>query len=488
MVSLKEKTISSLFWKFMERGGNQVIALIVQVVLARLLTPDDFGILAILIVVINIGNIFVQSGLGTSLIQAPSIDDEDYSSVFWTCLFISIAVYGVIFMASPFISNFYNYESLSTYLRVMGVLFVISSFTITQTSMIQRELQYKKLFYATVISTIISGTTGIILALYHAGVWALIFQQLIYYSINLIVLTMQTKWRPKLVFSTSKIYRHFKFGWRLLTSQLLNTFYKSCSDLIIGKLFSASDLGLVSQGKRYPEALGILLDGSIQPVMLSIISKIQDNKKAVKNVAQRALQTATFLIFPIMVLVALIAEPLIVFILGEHWIHAVPFFQMYCIVFALFPASSTNLQVINGLGRSDIFFKLECIKVSYGMIILLITSFVIGNIYAIVAGYILTGFLGFFVNAIPNKHLINYSIKEQLKDVFPSFLLTFMSWLFAFCITLLPISGIMLTLIQIVVFFATYILLAKILHTEALIFLMQTLKEFKHKRESNEQH
>ena len=206
-------------------------------------------------------------------------------------------------------------------------------------------------------------------------------------------------------------------------SGILDQGYRSLSDLIIGKQFSASNLGLVSQGKKYPNALGSMLDGAIQPVMLSAVSRLQSDAEQVKRLVRRALKTSTFLIVPSMTLFAACAEPVVRILLGEQWLPAVPFLQMYCVIYMLLPIHTTNLQALNGMGRSDLFLKLELIKKAYGLANLLIMAFVFQSVYLMVGSYILTGVVSTFVNACPNKRVIGYSYLEQVRDICPAFLL-----------------------------------------------------------------
>ena len=288
---LKAKTISSLFWKFFERCGASLVQLLVQIALARLLSPEYFGMLAIMLVFITLGNLLVQSGLNTSLVQAEKTEEVDYSTVFWISLALAGAIYIVIFFLAPHIAAFYASEELLWPLRILSILFVINAFNAVQIAIVQRRLEFKKLFFSTLGSVIVSGALGIILALYGFGLWSLVVQQLSYQLLNCILLAFQTKWFPKLLFSRKIAKKHYVFGWKLLASSALNTVYESLSDLIIGKQFSTDILGLVSQGKKYPMALSTILNGTIQAVMLSTVSRIQNDKDRVKRLVRRALKT-----------------------------------------------------------------------------------------------------------------------------------------------------------------------------------------------------
>lgn len=474
---LKKNTIASLVWKLFERGGRAIVELAVQVVMARMLAPDEFGALAIMLVFINVGNAIVQSGLNTALVQAKSIDDDDTSTVFWLSFGVSILLYGIIFFASPLIAEFYGMEYIVWPLRALSLILLITAFNSVQVALVQRELKLRKVFNATLVAVLISGAAGIGAAVVGAGLWALVLQQLLYQMINCFVLGSQIRWWPSLVFSRSKARKHFSFSWKLLASGLLEQGYQSLSDLIIGKQFSAASLGLVSQGKKYPQALGSMLDGAIQPVMLSAVSRMQSDVSQVKRLVRRALKTSTFLIVPSMTLFAVAAEPIVGLLLGEKWLPCVPFLQMYCFIYALFPIHTSNLQALNGMGRSDLFLKLELVKKTYGICLILFAAFVLKDVHLMVAMYMLSGVIATIVNAHPNKRVIGYSYGEQLRDIAPVFALSVLSGGLALLCGTFIANDPLRIIVDIAVMAAAYLGLAKLLHLESLEYLLATFKE-----------
>lgn len=451
--------------------------LAVQVVMARMLAPDEFGALAIMLVFINVGNAIVQSGLNTALVQAKSIDDDDTSTVFWLSFGVSILLYGIIFFASPLIAEFYGMEYIVWPLRALSLILLITAFNSVQVALVQRELKLRKVFNATLVAVLISGAAGIGAAVVGAGLWALVLQQLLYQMINCFVLGSQIRWWPSLVFSRSKARKHFSFSWKLLASGLLEQGYQSLSDLIIGKQFSAASLGLVSQGKKYPQALGSMLDGAIQPVMLSAVSRMQSDVSQVKRLVRRALKTSTFLIVPSMTLFAVAAEPIVGLLLGEKWLPCVPFLQMYCFIYALFPIHTSNLQALNGMGRSDLFLKLELVKKTYGICLILFAAFVLKDVHLMVAMYMLSGVIATIVNAHPNKRVIGYSYGEQLRDIAPVFALSVLSGGLALLCGTFIANDPLRIIVDIAVMAAAYLGLAKLLHLESLEYLLATFKE-----------
>lgn len=475
--NLKNKTISSLFWKLFERGGNAVIQLVVQVVLARLLAPEQFGALAIILVIVNFGNVIVQSGLNTALVQCKNVTKDDCSTVFWLCIAISAVLYLAVFFAAPYVASFYEMDVLVLSLRILALLFFVNAFNSVQIAIVQRALEFRKIFNSTIASILVSGFLAIMLAYLGTGLWALVAQQLAYQICSCVVLAGQVKWLPRRVFKVRRAKELFSFSWKLLVSGILDQGYQSLADLIIGKQFSASSLGLVSQGKKYPHAIGTMLDGAIQPVMLSAVAHVQDDLSYVKRLVRRALKTSTYLIVPCMALFAVVAEPVVRLLLGEQWLPAVPFLQMYCVIYMLLPIHTSNLQALNGMGRSDLFLKLELVKKAYGIAFTLIGAFVFQNVYVLVGSYILSGIISTFVNAWPNRKVIGYSYLEQVKDICPAFLLAAVSAAIVIPVWMLALPDIATILLQAAVMAVAYLGLSKLFKVEALDYLLATAKE-----------
>ena len=475
--ALKTLTISSLAWKLFERGGNALVQLIVQIVMARILAPEEFGALAIMLVFVNLGNVIVQSGLNTSIVQAEKIDETDLSTVFWLSFGVSLVLFVAVFIAAPCVAEFYSMPNIVWPLRVMGVLLPVTAFNSVQVAYVQRKLELRKVFNASFLSVIVSGFAGIVAAFLGMGLWALVLQQVSYQLLSCLVLFLQVKWIPRLTFDASKAFFHFRYAWKLLASGLLNQLYDSFSDLIIGKEFSTSSLGLVSQGKKYPQAMGSMLDGAIQPVMLSAVSRVQSDVAYVKRLVRRALKTSTFLIVPSMTLFAVAAEPIVGLLLGEKWLPCVPFLQMYCFIYARLPIHTTNLQALNGMGRSDLFLKLELVKKAYGICFILFAAFVLKDVYLMVAMYMVTGIISTFVNAYPNKRVIGYSYGEQLRDIAPAFALSALTGGLALLCGSLVSNDALRILAEAAVMATAYLGSAKLLHLESLEYLLATLKE-----------
>lgn len=352
----------------------------------------------------------------------------------------------------------------------------ITALNSVQVALVQRMLKFRKVFNATLVAVFFSAIAGVGTAVAGGGLWALVVQQLVFQLVSCIALSAQISWRPRLEFDPHRAKHLFSFGWKLLLSGLLDTGYQSLSDLIVGKQFSASSLGLISQGKKYPAAVGQLLDGAIQPVMLSTVAQVQSDLDRVKGVVRRALKTSTFLIVPSMTLFGIAAEPIVSLLLGEQWLPCVPFLQMYCFIYALLPIHTTNLQALNGLGRSDLFLKLELIKKAYGVCFLLFASFVLHDVYFLVGSYMVTGIISTFVNAWPNKRLIGYTYGEQVRDIAPAFLLAALAGVLSFLVGGLVGNEVLKIIVEVLTMACSYLCLSALLHLDACSYLVDMLR------------
>ena len=474
--NLKTTVLTSLIWKFLERVGVSGVQAVVQIVLARLLLPEDYGVIALIAVFIAVAQIFVTSGLNTALIQKKEVDDTDYSSVFFLSLIIAAVCYAVIFITSPLIAAFYGNEIITPVLRVLGITLFFGAFNSIQNAVIARTFTFKNLFISSLGAVIISGIVGIVMALLGYGVWALVGQQLVSYIALCAIMWVTVDWRPKLLFSFTRVKTLFSFGWKLLVSAQIDTIYNNISTLVIGKLYPANMLGYYSQGQQYPNVIVSNINASIQTVMLPAYAKNQDDKATVKQIMRRALTTSSFLVLPAMAGLAAVAEPLVLLLLTEKWLMAVPFLQIFCCVYALWPIHTVNLQAINGIGRSDVFLRLEIIKKAIGLIALAITIPI--GIYAMAVGMIFTGIIGTFINAYPNKKLLNYSPLEQWKDIMPSLGISVIMFSLVYAITFLQLPCLAILLIQIPLGIVIYFGLAKLFKLETLTYAVGTIKEY----------
>ena len=472
--SNKKIVMRSLLWKLMERTGVQGVQFILQIIFARLLTPNDYGIISLITIFIALANVFIQSGFNTALIQKKDTTEEDFSSVFYLSLLVAGILYIILFISSPYIAKFYGIKELILVLRVLSIILFFGAINSIQNAVVSRTMNFRKLFTSSIFSAIISGVIGIILAYLGFGVWALVAQQIINQISITIILWFTLKWRPRLVFSITRIGSLFSYGWKLLVSSLIDTLYMNLRSLIVGKVYTSEMLAFYNRGDQFPQIIVSNINGSIQSVMLPTLSLEQDNKKRVKELVRRSIVTSSFLLFPLMIGLAVIAEPLIKILLTEKWLSCVPFMQIFCLTYALWPIHTANLQAINALGRSDIYLKLEIIKKIVGATILIISMFY--GVYAIAIGGLLSGVISSFINSYPNLRLLDYSYKEQIKDIIPSLLLSIIMGGIVYSILFFNLSPYLTLIIQILVGAIVYISLAKLFKIECYEYLINTVK------------
>ncbi len=475
------KIIMGFIWKLLERFSTQGLQFIIQIILARLLLPSDYGILALVVIFITIARVFVQSGLATSLIQKKVVDQVDYSSVLYISLGIAGILYCLLYFTAPLIGVFYDNDSLVLVLRVLALTLFPGAFNSIQNAIVSRTMQFKRLFYSSVGAGVVSGIVGIYLAYHDFGIWALVFQQLTNQLCITLILWFTVKWRPTLQFSLERVKVLYSFGWKLLVSSLIDTTYRDLRSLIIGKVYTPAMLGYYNRGQQFSQLIISNINGSIQSVMLPALAAQQDYSDRVKTMVRRSIVTSSFIVFPMMVGLAVVAEPLVLLLLTEKWLPSVPFMQIFCFSYALWPIHTANLQAINAMGRSDIFLKLEVIKKILGLSILVVA--LPFGVYVLAMSGVMSGIISSFINAYPNKKLLNYGYGEQIKDILPSLLLSLIMGVIVYLLLYLGLSPLITMLLQIVVGVIVYVGLALLFKLECFTYLIQTiLSLFKTKR------
>lgn len=471
---MSNKVFSNFMWRFAERCGAQIVTFIVSVFLARILSPEDYGKIALITVFTVILQVFVDSGLGTALIQKKDADDLDFSSVFYFNLVICILLYLGMFIAAPLIAKFYNDISLTPVIRVISITILISGVKGIQQSYVSRNMLFKRFFYATIGGTIFSAFFGISLAYLGCGIWALVAQQLSNTIIDTLILWITVKWRPKRMFSWTRLKGLLSFGWKLLASTLLDTVYTNIRSLVIGKMYSSSDLAFYNQGEKFPSVIVNNINASISSVLLPTLANEQDNCERVKNMTRRAIKTSTYIMAPLMMGLLFCAEPLTRLILTEKWLPCVPFLQIFCITYMFYPIHTANLNAIQAMGRSDLFLKLEIAKKVVGIILLISTMWF--GVMAMAYSLLISALTSMLINSWPNKELLNYSFKEQMLDIFPSIIIAFVMGLVVSIISLFDFSTVLTLTIQIPLGAVIYIFESKLFHLDSFEYLLGILK------------
>lgn len=472
--NFRKRVFSSLIWKFLERSGTQGIQFIIQVILARLLLPEDYGLLAIVAVFITLANIVIQGGFNTALVQKKDADETDFSSVFYLSIIIAGILYITLYLLAPYIGEFYSDNRIVSVIRVLSIVLFFGAINSIQIAYIMKNLMFKKLFFSSLGSTALSGIVGVYTAYIGWGVWALVTQQITNYISITLILWFTLKWRPQRVFSINSIKNLFSFGSRLLSSSVLNVLYTDLRTLTIGKVFSSNILGFYNRGRQFPQLIVDNVSGSINSVMLPTMSTYQDNLKKIKTIVRRANSVSSYMIFPLMVGLFVIARPLITLLLTERWLPAVPFLQIYCLSYALRPIHATNVQAINSIGKSDIYLRIEIIRTIIGVGVLVIT--IPFGIYAVALGELVSSIISTILYGYPNRNLIKYSFKEQIIDIAPGFVLSIIMGVLISLLKIINTTNLNLIVIQVLFGSFIYLFLSWLLKLSSFNYLINNSK------------
>lgn len=472
----KGNVVSNFIWRFAERCGAQLVTFIVSIILARILAPEDYGTIALVTVFTTILQVFVDSGLGTALIQKKNADDLDFSSVFYFNFVVCFVLYAGMFVAAPFIAKFYGDTTLIPIIRVISLTIVISGVKGIQQAYVSKNMLFKRFFFSTIGGTIFSAFLGIGLAKAGYGVWALVAQQLSNTTVDTIILWITVRWRPRKAFSWKRLKSLLSFGWKLLVSSLLDTCYNNLRNLIIGKMYSASDLAFYNQGDKFPKLIVTNINTSIDSVLLPTMSSAQDDRERVKNMTRRAIKTSTYVMAPLMMGLAFCATTIVKLVLTDKWLPCVPFLRIFCITYMFWPVHTANLNAINAMGRSDWFLRLEIIKKIMGIAILLSTMWF--GVMAMAYSLLLSSVLSQIINSWPNRKLLGYGYLEQVRDFAPGILLAVGMGICVYFIGYIPLPTIMTLVIQIFAGAALYIGVSAILKLEEFEYLLGMVKSF----------
>ena len=477
-VELKNKAISGVIWKGLERVAAQLVSAVVGVVLARILIPEDYSIVSIVSIFFTFCNIFISGGLNTALIQKKDADTVDYSTILITNLAMAIFMYLIMFFSAPLIARIYQKDLLIPTIRIMALTFFINGYKSVVSAKITSDLKFRKFFWSTFIGTAISAVVGIYMALNGYGPWALVAQQMTNSFIDALILTFTSGIRFSLVFSWHRFKRLFSFGGRILLSSIINQIYNQTKPLIVGIKFSTVDLAYYNKGKTYPELIANIGNDTLSSSLFPALSKVQDDKDAVLAMVRRFMQLSSFFVFPTMFGFLAVSESFVRIVLTEKWLPIVPYLMIFCISDMFKPIQTGNLQAIRAIGRSDIFLKLEIIKKSmYFVIILLFVLFTDSPILLAISG-ILTSLLASLINTFPNRKLIGYGYWKQLQDLGPNFLIAAAMGVGVYFMKYLPINLYLLTLLQIVTGILIYVGINYVTKNSSMFYAISTVKGF----------
>lgn len=424
--SVKAQTFSGAVWKFSERLLTQLVSFVVSVILARILAPDDYGLIALVFVFTTICDKLLICGFATSLIQKKNADSIDFSSVFYFSLGAAVILYLILYITAPYIADFYDKydrQLLINVIRVFGLSLFLVAFSSVQHAYVSKFMLFKRNFWAALVGIIISGLVGIYLAYCNYGVWALVAQNLLQTIVGALILFIIVPWRPALSFSVERLKGLFTYGWKIFASSIIKVIYNDLRSLVIGKVYTPAELAFYNRGQTLPQLVDTNVAGTIDSVLFPAYSKLQDDKVALLSAMRRAVKTSCYILMPLLALMAAISEPLVSLLLTDKWLPCVPIMQILCFSFMFSPVETENLQSIKAVGRSDIVLKLEIAKRTIGVFILICA--IPFGLNAIAVSMLIGNIIAAILNASSNKRLNGYLLKSQLQDVLPSLLTSF---------------------------------------------------------------
>ena len=480
-MNAKNTVLKSLIFKFIERVGVKLIALVISIVLARLLEPKTFGLLAILTVFVNLCQVFVQGGLNVALIQTPKIEKKDYSTVFWISLLIAVVLWLILFISAPLISYYYNTNELIQPLRVLAISLLFGAFNSVQTAQLSRNMSFGVQLICNLITTLIAGIIGIIMAYLGYGLWALVSYHLLSQVILCFAMLFAAKWRPRFEFSVPRARELVKYGWKIMFSNVFYSLYTDIRSLIIAKEFSTESLAYYDRGIQLPSTVSNNLDSAIQSVMLPALSKQQDNTHIIKEKLRKIVQISTFLITPLMFGIAAISEEFVYIFLSSKWKESIPYIIVFSIGYVFLPVSSSCNVAIKAIGRSDVYGKNQAIRIIVMIIILIISVFVFHDVFSIAIGYSLSLFTEMIIAIFPANKYIGYRYKDVLADVFENIFPALIMGVIVYALGYIRITYSLRLLLKIIVGILSYLGVCHVMKNRNMDYVASLAKKMLHK-------
>lgn len=465
---------SGLFWKFSERILSQGIAFGISVILARLLSPDDYGIIAIVMIFMNLADVFVVSGFSTALIQKRDADSVDFSTMFYCSFLCSLVIYGVLFAAAPLIADFYHEPVLVKVVRVFALRIPLSAYYSIQQAYVARHMMFQRFFYSTLSAVIFSGAAGIVMAYMGFGVWALIAQYLANTIVGSIVLTAIVPWRLERKFSPGSAKRLMRYGWKVFAADFSGTFFSQLRGLIIGRIYTTTDLAYYDKGQQLPTLISSNVSATVMSVLFPAIANLGDDLEQVKQMAKRAVRLMSYIIFPLMAGLAVVAKPLVLLLFTEKWQDCIPFVRLLCVSAALDMLGTISLQAIKAIGRSDVLLKIEFVKKPVYLLLLLLGVQI--SVYATAVTLVVSCVYAVLINMRQLEKYLHYSILEQLRDVLPAFLLSASMALVVSAVLLLRLSNLVTLLAQVALGIVYYMVVSWLLKVDSFTYLLGVIR------------
>lgn len=483
---LKKKTISGLFWTFGEVIANQGVQFVIQIFLARLILPEEFGLIGMITVFIAISNSIIDSGFSNALIREKEVNQHDYSTVFYFNLITSIVVYVILYFSSPTISVFFAQPKLSLILRVLAITIIMNAFGIIPRAILTRKINFKAQMIINISSSIVSGVIAIVLAYKGFGIWSLVFRTIIMQFIQVVMLSIINRWRPSFVFSKNSFEKLFGFGWKILVSGLIDTIYNNLYYMVIGKMYSASDLGYYTNAQKLRDIAATSISTAVQKVSYPVLSCMQNEEEVLKNMYKKIIKSSVYITFPVMFGLAIVAKPLILLLFGDNWSQSIIYFQILCLAGMLYPLHAINLNILQVKGRSDLFLKLEILKKCVAIILIAISIFSKWGIIGLIWMKVVSSVIAFFINSYYSKSIIGYSTLNQIRDILPVLIITlFMGITTYFIGTFVPDYNFIKILIQISFGSAFFIVTSYMFKIEEFFSILDIMKKMIKKVKTN---
>lgn len=478
------KITNNVFWKYSEKLLTKIVSVVVSIILARKLLPDDYGIVAIVTVFIAIGETLISSGLPSALIQKKDVDDTELSSVFYFNFALSLLIYLVLFLCAPLISNFYGKEVLCSIIRVFGISIILSSINSTQYAYASRNMMFKTFFWASLFGTFLSCVIGVVMAYNGCGVWSLVVQTLSDNVIDTVFLWFTIKWRPKLLFSWSKLKLLIKFGWKIIFEGLSQTIYVQLQSVVIGKVYTSSDLAYYSKGQNFPELIVNNICSSVASVLYPVMSAEQEDKLIVKALLRKTVRITSYMIFPMLTGLVITAAPFVSVLLTDKWLDCVPYLQIFCFTQAATVGLIPRHQALNATGRSDIFMNEHIL---YRVVSIFIFIFVYKiSVMAIALSAVAGSIIMVLTVAFTSKRYNGYSYKEQILDILPIIIGCIVMGVPTYFIQLLHFGNVLTLLLQVVtgvVLYVVYSIVFKLLEFSYIVgWIKQLLYKFRRRK------
>ncbi|MBQ9936951.1 MAG: lipopolysaccharide biosynthesis protein [Oscillospiraceae bacterium] len=474
--NIKLKALSGVIWKMAERMGSQLVSIVVGVILARILSPEDYSVVAIVSIFFVFCNVFITGGLNTSLIQKKDTDELDYSTVLFVSLPISILLYLVMFFAAPAIANLYNKEILVPVIRVMSLTLIITAYQGVVSAKISNDLAFKKTFLSSFVSIIISAVIGILMAYKGFGAWALVAQQMSASIIGSATLTIVSKIRFRLAFSVERLKGLFNYGWKMFVASVISVIYDEIKPLIVGLKFSAVDLAYYNKGKGYPQLLNSSICDTVTSVLFPVISKFQENKNDVLNITRRFMSISSYIVFPMLIGFYVLSDSFITVVLTEKWLPISPYIKIFCVSFIFNIVQTANLQAIRAIGRSDVILKLEIIKKTLYFIVIALFIYFSDSPYMLAVSGIVCTLIATIVNTYPNRKLIGYRYRYQFIDLLPNLVIAIMMGTVVYFVNFIRIGLTGKLILQIFVGVIVYIALSIVTKNKNFKYILGIIK------------